>query len=113
VLGKVAGKEHNKSIKPIEIGDLSMRTKNIAIDYKQRPTSLQLPDGTPECSLTTPWLTGYHGLFRIYLAVVSPKPEESQDNLPLSRRETKNVLKALSDAVIGMKETLRWQDSLR
>ena len=106
MLGQVSSQYNHKFIESIKIGDLSMRTHNIAIDYVNKPELFEVTNCPPVGCLTTPTLLTGRGLLRVYLAIVGPQSEEYHNNVPLSYRKANDVLEAISNIIKSLQKEL-------
>lgn len=84
-----------------------MRTYNIPVYYFYKPALLERSNGSPESRFATAWVLGDLGLLRKHPAVVSPQPEESQDDLSLAGGESKRSCQAIADQVVLFKQEAR------
>ena len=107
MFGKVPGNQGQEFIKSVEIGDLSMRSKDIPIDRDDEPRGLEKFYSPPERRLTTPWLFCDRGFFRVDVAIIGPIPEEPKHNLTLGRSQSEAILEAIKDEIIFLREELR------
>jgi len=106
VLGQVPCYNEEQPVESVEIGDLSIGTYDVAVDYCNQAAKLKDFDGPPVRSLTTPWLRSDRGLFHIHIAVVGPISKQPQGYHPLRRVEADRILEAIADAVKTLQEKL-------
>lgn len=107
MLGQVSREQQDEPIKPVKIGDLSMRTDYIPIDDSNYTKILKETDRPPIRRLTTTWLRTNLGLFWVNLSVIGPQSEETKSDFTLTRSQAEDVLQAISDTVKLFKEQLR------
>jgi len=71
----------------------------MTINDLDQASVLEEPDRSPECRLTTPREVRNLTFFRVYLSVITPDPEESQNYLSLGESQAENELETISDQV--------------
>ncbi len=94
-------------MKKVKIGDLSMRTHHITINYLDEAELLKQGYRSPERSFTASWCRTDHSCLRIDIAIVSPKPEQPKRYLSLSDSEAQGICKTIAYLVKTLEEHLR------
>jgi len=93
-------------MKKIKIRDLPPNGLHYTGDDGNETIILKLPDGTPECRFTTPWILGKGGCFRVYLTIVGPKTEKVKGALSLSGRQAEDAVQKIAHMVKAFKKRL-------
>jgi hypothetical protein len=107
VLGQIPGNQNEQLVESIEIGDLSMGTKDKTVKHSEVTLALKEKYGTPVRRFRTPWFRGDSGFFYVDLAVVGPKAKKPEGCLPLGRAKVDDALEAISHQVELLKQKLR------
>lgn len=106
MLGQVSSDHDEEFIKSIQIGDLSIGTKDIPVDSPDQAELLEGSNRPPECSLTGPGVLGDLRLLGVDLAVVSPQPEELEGDRSLFGGQPQGTPETVDDVVPLLKEQL-------